>query len=292
MGINAKPVPERRPTASVSPDRQAGAALAQVLSVNGKTGYVQLSADDVGAMPSGYVAPVTSVAGKTGAVTLTPTDAGLGTSAEINAIANRRGAAIPSNADLDDYYNPGSYYCVSGDVAQSLYHSPVSASNFRLEVISSGTLSLENIVQFLWSSHVSTVYFRRRAGGVWTGWAKMLDAYLPAETDSYTAASGILNGLIIANAKTIYFDLTTSKSMELINSVSVTSLKLAIFGVNGNIASSTTSTEWVGQSGITVSAVKIKNNKLRIALTNTSAFANATGGTPVSAIGTFTLSFA
>lgn len=34
------------------------------------TGNIELSANDVGAMPSTYVAPVTSVNGKTGAVTL------------------------------------------------------------------------------------------------------------------------------------------------------------------------------------------------------------------------------
>ena len=34
------------------------------------TGNIELSANDVGAMPSTYVAPVTSVNGKTGAITL------------------------------------------------------------------------------------------------------------------------------------------------------------------------------------------------------------------------------
>ena len=45
-------------------------AASSVTSVNGKTGAVTLSANDVGALPNTYVAPVTSVNGKTGAVTL------------------------------------------------------------------------------------------------------------------------------------------------------------------------------------------------------------------------------
>ena len=41
-----------------------------VTSVNDKTGAVKLSASDIGALPSTYIAPVTSVNGKTGAVTI------------------------------------------------------------------------------------------------------------------------------------------------------------------------------------------------------------------------------
>lgn len=47
-----------------------------VTSVNGKTGAVVLSASDVGALPSTYVAPVASVNGKTGAVVLSASDVG------------------------------------------------------------------------------------------------------------------------------------------------------------------------------------------------------------------------
>jgi len=47
-----------------------------VQSVNGKTGAVNLSASDVGAMPDSYVAPVSSVNGKTGAVNLNAADVG------------------------------------------------------------------------------------------------------------------------------------------------------------------------------------------------------------------------
>lgn len=41
-----------------------------VTSVNGKKGVVSLTASDVGALASSYKAPVTSVNGKTGAVTI------------------------------------------------------------------------------------------------------------------------------------------------------------------------------------------------------------------------------
>ena len=41
-----------------------------VASINGKTGTVALTAEDVSALPNTYVAPVTSVNGQTGAVTV------------------------------------------------------------------------------------------------------------------------------------------------------------------------------------------------------------------------------
>ena len=47
-----------------------------VTSVNSKTGAVDLSASDVGALPASYTPPVTSVNGKTGAVSLVASDVG------------------------------------------------------------------------------------------------------------------------------------------------------------------------------------------------------------------------
>ena len=73
-------------------------APAGVASVNGKTGIVTLSADDVGAATKAYVdgkiveAPVVSVNGKTGAVTLSADDVGATTKAYVDSAI----AAIPA----------------------------------------------------------------------------------------------------------------------------------------------------------------------------------------------------
>ncbi len=73
-------------------------APAGVASVNGKTGIVTLTADDVGAATKAYVdgkiveAPVASVNGKTGAVTLSADDVGATTKAYVDSSI----AAIPA----------------------------------------------------------------------------------------------------------------------------------------------------------------------------------------------------
>lgn len=66
-----------------------------VTSVNGKTGAVVLSASDVGALPSTYVAPVASVNGKTGAVVLSASDVGAATVQYVDG-------AVSAKADRSD----------------------------------------------------------------------------------------------------------------------------------------------------------------------------------------------
>lgn len=63
------------------------------------------------------------------------------------------------------------------------------------------------------------------------------------------------------------------------------------YGVNGTIESSTTNTEWVGKNDITITCVKLSNNRIRIAIVKSSAFTNATQYTPMAAFVKFTFSF-
>lgn len=107
-----------------------------VTSVNGKTGEVQVTAEDVGALPdttvipsktsqldndSGFItsAPVTSVNGQTGAVSLTKSDVGLSNvdNVSINARLNRT-----TNVAEDDvnYTN----YMARGEALFSYEHTP------------------------------------------------------------------------------------------------------------------------------------------------------------------------
>ena len=80
-----------------------------VMSVNGQTGDVTLSASDVGALPDSYTAPVTSVNSKTGAVTLAASDVGAlpdTYTAPVTSVNNATGAVtidqVDSVTDMED----------------------------------------------------------------------------------------------------------------------------------------------------------------------------------------------
>ena len=75
--------------------------ISGVNSVNGKTGTVVLTANDVGALPDNYTPPVTSVNSKTGAVSLTASDVG----------------ALPDDAlDVEDVTTTSPYTAISNDI--------------------------------------------------------------------------------------------------------------------------------------------------------------------------------
>lgn len=116
-------------------------------------------------------------------------------------------------------------------------------------------------------------------------------SYNSGDTESVTSYNIPLSGVVTANASTIYLDYTPTKSLENISTITATSFKGALYGVNGTIESSTTNTEWVGKSDITITCVKLSNNRIRIAIVKSSAFTNATQYTPMAAFVKFTFSF-
>lgn len=90
---------------------------APVTSVNGKTGAVALTKNDIGlgnvdnvkqysaSNPPPY--PVTSVNGKTGAVTLTASDVGAVTTSDIHTAINRTNAVNVANSNYTTYMSRG-----------------------------------------------------------------------------------------------------------------------------------------------------------------------------------------
>lgn len=168
MAINAQVIDQSPVPASVRQGGPSDANLPYVLSVNGKTGKVVLTAEDL-SIPT----PVQSVNGKTGNVWLDAEDVDLGTSAEIHAISNAPGMPIPSGSDLDNYQTFGSYSCESQTVAATLSNAPPFAANFRLEVISSGNSVAGHCLQIAWSNYSYNIYYRRCMAGTWTAWSRL-----------------------------------------------------------------------------------------------------------------------
>lgn len=99
-------------------------------------------------------------------------------------------------------------------------------------------------------------------------------------------------GVVASSGKSIYVSINTPKSLENISSISVTALSGSISGINGQIANSGGSFDWLSQSGVTVSALKSADNVVRITISKSTAFSNAsTTQTPVVGLLSMTLSF-
>ncbi len=103
-------------------------------------------------------------------------------------------------------------------------------------------------------------------------------------------------GAVTASSQTIYLNVPVDKLLDNISSISVTSLTGGIRAVNGNYVNGVTDgNEWVGLSGITISAAKASGRNVRVTITSTSAFTSGgstlTNNTPLTLVGTVTLSF-
>lgn len=117
-----------------------------------------------------------------------------------------------------------------------------------------------------------------------------INAYKPGETYSapydMVACGHITNGV-----RNIQIGLWLPKSLGNINSISVTNLVGAARGVNGYINGWTGSTDFLTQSGLTITAAKTAPNGVRLSIQSGSDYTNAVANTPVTFSGTFTLSF-
>lgn len=103
-------------------------------------------------------------------------------------------------------------------------------------------------------------------------------------------------GAVTASSKTIYLNVPVDKLLDNISSISVTSLTGGIRAVNGNYVNGVLDgAEWVGLTGITISAAKASGRNVRVTITSTSAFTSGgstlTNNTPLTLVGTVTLSF-
>lgn len=114
--------------------------------------------------------------------------------------------------------------------------------------------------------------------------------YVPGDTYKITGPLG-LDGYITSDAKGINFTVIVEKNLGYINMVTVTALTGVMRGVNGAIANSTTSTNWLTQSGVTVTASVNGPNVIRISMAFDSVPNNATANTIANLAASLTLSF-
>lgn len=119
--------------------------------------------------------------------------------------------------------------------------------------------------------------------------------YSPGDTFAMSSYAP-LAGNVTASSKTIYINVPVDKLLDNISSISVTSLKGGIRAVNGNYVNGVTDgNEWVGLSGITITAEKASARMVRVTITSTSAFtsggATLTNNTPLVLNGTVSLAF-
>lgn len=108
-----------------------------VNSVNGQTGDVELTASDVGALPSTYTPPVVSVNSKIGSVTLNAADVGALPSTytpPVTKVNNKTGAVTLNAADVGALPAGTQYVITTG----STITIPLANNTFGI-IVSSGT---------------------------------------------------------------------------------------------------------------------------------------------------------
>lgn len=113
--------------------------------------------------------------------------------------------------------------------------------------------------------------------------------YGAGETYS-TSVEMMMCGHITNGVRNIHLGLWLPKSLERINSISITTLAGSMRGVNGYI-NSWTSTNILTQPGITVTAARTTPNGIRLNIAKSSDLTNAVANTPVTFSGRITLSF-
>lgn len=85
------------------------------------------------------------------------------------------GTKIESNADLNTFTTPGTYFCVNTATAATLVNSPLSTVGFRLEVSRNGYNTDNYLVQTIQAVSTSVVVIYKRGmsiRGTWGAWVK------------------------------------------------------------------------------------------------------------------------
>lgn len=101
----------------------------------------------------------------------------------------------------------------------------------------------------------------------------------------------IAPGYISGSSKDIVFSVNTPKRLNRNFSVSVTSLQVALRGINGYVDSLSGFNQYVNAVGYSTTAtVASGGNAITIVLTKTDGFSNVTNNTPISVAGLFSFS--
>lgn len=114
-------------------------------------------------------------------------------------------------------------------------------------------------------------------------------AYTVNTTENFDGVAIGASGFVTSGATLITFFIDLPKSLDLITSVSCSRFNGVIRGAKGYVNNVSSGINWASTSGITIAAVKVSGNKLRINLTSTNVYTNVDNNTPLNFIGTVVL---
>lgn len=207
-----------------------------------------------------------------------------GTKTALDAKVNKSGDTMTGNLIID----AGSNYkgiILKGANPSSTLHVYTTGGSFVFDQYANGSTGGDRYLLPNPEAHDNDVWYRILTTKPDSGSLY----YAPGETYS-TSAEMMMCGHITNGVKNIHLGLWLPKSLERINGISVTTLVGSIRGINGYIGWTST-TNFLTQSGLTITANRTSPNGVRINIANSSDFANATANTPVSLSARFTLSF-
>ena len=170
-------------------------------------------------------------------------------------------------------------------------HAEFSSGKVVLSYINSGIISGESSVVSIkvstsvgqYPASVANDYFPQNPWNAMRGYVPGLGALNTFSTGTTTSDRPLWNGLVRANAKTLYLEVVVDKPLDLVSTVTVDTFTGMICGLEGAIDSSTTNTDWTDTTNYSISAAKSSNNTVRVTITKAddSAFGDATGSTPI-----------
>jgi len=187
--------------------------------------------------------------------------------------------------DMNELTTPGSYCVINNNVA----HGPMGNLGmvgrvFVVEIRSGDYVQFAltgwSLYVRLFSQALSDEYqFGEwvEISGVITDWNKYLDG------DKYSLPNKCylpVHGMYASSTKNIVLSVYVPKSLEKIQTATVTKLKGAMRGVQGYIDGSTTNTNWLTATGVTVSAVLAKDRYVKVVV-NKDGFTNIVNDSPV-----------
>ncbi len=98
------------------------------------------------------------------------------------------GIEIPENADLNDYIEPGNYYCTTNDIAETISNYPLGFA-FTLKV-EKGT-GIGYPCQTIRELNTGKILLRYKIDGLWRGWIDQGDGKLNVTTRTLTELPGV-----------------------------------------------------------------------------------------------------
>ena len=143
---------------------------------------------------------------------------------------------------------------------------------FRTRAVSDNTIL--NYI-YLYDDRLTT------AGDIVANGIYLLDSLFYKDGDTATLTNMIpIPGYITTNSTEMRFNVTVGKSLKNVSTVTVNSMYGLLRGVAGYVEGNSNQ-EWVGKTGVTISANIIDYHSVKVSVNSSSALSNATNNSPV-----------